>query len=320
MTVVVTGASGFVGSQLVKALRTHLPAERRLLAWDHASMDEGLAVENVEWRTVDLRNADAVTAAIRDSLPTLVFHLAARSSIQQSQGAAKATHDVNVHGTATLANALYAYAPGAVMIFASSGEVYGAAFASGSVLSETSPVYPLNPYARSKLAAEFILQDMLSETCPVIALRLLNHTGPGQDERFVVPSFAAQIARIERGLVPPRLLVGNLAAERDFLDVGDVIDAYLRTLELADSASGFQVYNVASGRPRSIASIVDRFVALSSASFPIEPDPNRMRPLEIASTHCDTSAFTRRTGWQPRRDFDATLADVLNWSRARVSQ
>lgn len=318
MTVLVTGASGFVGSRLIRALRTYLPADMRLSGWDHAPTDEALAVENVEWRTVDLTDAEAVDAVIREAPPSRVFHLAARSSIHQSQTAAKATHDVNVRGTAILANALQAHAPGSVMIFASSGEVYGSAFAAGSALSETSPVLPVNPYARSKLAAEFVLQDTLSETCPVIVLRPLNHTGPGQDERFVVPSFAAQIARIEMGLVPPRLSVGNLAAERDFLDVADVIDAYLATLELAGSASGFQVYNVAAGRPRSIASILDRLVALSSVSFSVETDPARMRPVDIPRTLCDTSAFLAKTGWQPKRDFDATLADVLNWWRGRV--
>jgi GDP-4-dehydro-6-deoxy-D-mannose reductase len=312
MTVLVTGASGFVGRRLVEALRRRLGADERLVGWDHSAD----ASDDIERHAVDLTDAAAVDAAVRLAPPTQIFHLAAISSVGQSQGAARATHEVNVTGTLNLAEALRAHAPGARLVFASSGEVYGSAFSYRAALDETSPARPLNPYARSKLAAEFLLQDRLSDVCPVIALRLLNHIGPGQDERFVVPGFAAQIARIEKGLVPPRLLVGNLAAERDFLDVDDVIDAYLATLGLG--APGLSIYNVASGKPRSIASILDRLVALSTAKFEVEPDPARLRPSEIARTLCDASAFRTLTGWQPKRDIDATLVQILEWWRARV--
>lgn len=314
MTILVTGASGFVGRRLVKALRRRLGPEAQLIGWDHSA--EGS--DGIERHAVDLTNAAAVTAAVRATPPKLIFHLAAISSVGQSQGAARATHEVNVTGTLNLAEALRAHAPGARLVFASSGEVYGAAFSSGAALDETSPARPLNPYARSKLAAEYMLQDRLSDVCPVIALRLLNHIGPGQDERFVVPGFAAQIARIEKGLIPPKLMVGNLAAERDFVDVDDVIDAYLATLTSGDGEPGFTVYNVASGQPRSIRSILDRLIALSTARFDVEPDPARLRPSEIARTLSDASAFRQRTGWQPKRDLDGTLSQILDWWRERI--
>ena len=222
-------------------------------------------------------------------------------------------------GAGSLAKALYTYAPGAAVIFASSGEVYGGAYASGMPLSETAPVRPLNAYSRSKLAAEILLQDTLSESSPVIALRLLNHSGPGQDERFVVPSFAAQIARIEKGLIPPSLAVGNLDVERDFLDVEDVIDAYMKALALADSARGFQIYNIASGRPRSIGSVLDHLISLANVKPSVRRAAELMRPGEISRTLCDVSAFQMLTGWRPLRDFDETTAAILEWWRARVS-
>ncbi|MGE3307708.1 MAG: NAD-dependent epimerase/dehydratase family protein, partial [Rhizobiaceae bacterium] len=261
MTVLVTGASGFVGGRLVRALRQHLPAQTRLIGWDRSPAVD--AAEGVEWRAVDLTDAAAVDAAIADARPAQVFHLAALSSVGQAQGAARATHDVNVGGTFNLAEALRRHSPGTGVIFASSGEIYGGAFAAGAPLAEGASVLPLNSYARSKLAAEFVLHDRLADACPVVALRLLNHTGAGQDERFVVPTFAAQIARIEKGLHPPQVHVGNLAAERDFLDVDDVIDAYVRAFTIIGEAPGFRVFNVASGAPRSIASILDRLVALA---------------------------------------------------------
>jgi GDP-4-dehydro-6-deoxy-D-mannose reductase len=318
MTILVTGASGFVGSRLVERLHRDLGAGARLIGWDRTASPDGHAALGVEWKSVDLTDAAAVDAAIRAAPPTRVFHLAGLSSMKQAEGAAMTTCEVNVSGTEHLAQALGAHAPGAVVIFASTGTVYGSAFAAGEALGETSPVRPLDAYARSKLAAEIVLQDLLSERCPVIALRLLNHSGPGQDERFVVPSFAAQIARIEKGLAEPKLSVGNLDAERDFLDVEDVIDAYMAALAVADGAKGFAVFNIASGRLRSIASILDRLMALSRARPAVERASGRMRAGEITATRCDTSAFAARTGWRPRRDFDDTIAAILDWWRSHI--
>ena len=319
MTVLVTGASGFVGSKLIRRLRRDLDQTTRVVGWDHAPSPQGPADQAVEWRAVDLRDADAVDAAIRADPPERIFHLAGLSSIRQAEGAAGKTYEANVNGTGCLANALHAHAPGAAVIFASSGEVYGGTFASGVALSETAAVQPLNAYSRSKLAAEILLQDTLSESCPVIALRLLNHSGPGQDERFVVPSFAAQIARIEKGMIPAKLTVGNLDVKRDFLDVEDVIDAYLAALTLADSAKGFQIYNIASGRPRSIGSILDRLVSLTPLKFSIERALELTRRREIASASCDASAFRALTGWRPSRDFDETTEAILDWWRTRLN-
>lgn len=319
MNILVTGSSGFVGGRLVRALRTHLPRRSRLVAWGRGASPQEAAFEGVAWREINLTDAGAVAKAVRDAMPDRVYHLAALSSVQLSHSAARETFEVNLGGTQALADALRIHSPGAVFIFASTGEVYGSAFAAGTPVTEETAASPLNPYSRSKLAAEFALQDTLSQDCPVIALRLLSHTGFGQDERFVVPSFAGQIARIERGLVPPRLLVGDLSAERDFLDIDDVVNAYLKVLALADTASGFQRFNVASGKVRSIASILEKLASLSATPFAIEPDPARMRPSSIARTLCDASAFGARTGWRPIRNFDRTLEEVLNGWRAKLA-
>jgi GDP-4-dehydro-6-deoxy-D-mannose reductase len=316
MNVLVTGASGFVGSRLVGTLAAQLSGDDRLVAWEHgAPMADDPRVER---REVDLTDRAMVMAAMRDAQPDRVFHLAAMSSVQVSLEGARRTHDVNVGGTGALADALLELHRPAVVIFASTGEVYGASFLGGEPLTESAPVLPANPYARSKLAAEILLQDRLADVCPVICLRLLNHTGPGQDERFVVPAFAAQIARIESDSRIGSLRIGNLAAERDFLDVGDVIDAYLAALRLADSAAGFSLYNVASGLPRSIRSILDALIAHSGASFEIEIDPHRLRKADIPRTLCDPSRFREATGWQPTRNFDDTLRDVLVWWRRKL--
>ena len=319
MTVLVTGASGFVGSRLTARLRGELGQHRRVIGWDRTPLEDWPVIPGIERWNVDLTDAGAVDAALRAEPPEIVFHLAGITSVRQAEGAARQTYDVNVGGTASLAAALCVHAPGALVIFASSGEVYGGAFASGEPLTETAAVRPLNAYARSKLAAEILLRDRLSETCPVVAMRLLNHSGPGQDERFVIPAFAAQIARIEKGLIPPTIAVGNLDVERDFLDVSDVIDGYMKAFDLAGSAAGFEIYNICSGRPRSIRSVLEQLLSLTTVKPLVEPAPELMRPQEIARTVCDASAFQARTGWQPKRDFSETTTAILDWWRSKIA-
>ena len=318
MRILVTGASGFVGSRLLDRLRREHGAGAELIGWDRTPSPHSGADRSVAWRSVDLTDAAAVDAAIQADRPDRIFHLAGLSSVKQAEGATFKTCEVNIGGTTALARALYEHAPGAALIFASSGAVYGAAFASGEPLAETAPARPLDTYGRSKLAGEIVLQDMLSERCPVIVLRLLNHSGPGQDERFVVPSFAAQIARMEKGLAPPSLSVGNLDVERDFLDLEDVIDAYLDALSMAGDAKGFQIYNIASGRLRTVASVLDRLIGLTSVKPVVESNSGRLRAGEITATRCDISAFQARTGWGPKRDFDDTIAAILDWWRERL--
>ena len=123
---------------------------------------------------------------------------------------------------------------------------------------------------------------------------LLNHTGVGQDERFVLPSFAAQIARIEAGLVPPKLHVRNLGIERDFLDVRDVIDAYLLILAGAQGLPLRAVFNVASGQPRRISDLLNVMVGCTRP-FDVEIDPARFRPAEYLerSAMCNAASTFR---------------------------
>lgn len=317
MSILVIGASGFVGHHLVPALREHVPNSVRLVAAGRGHF--GAPQSGIEHAAVDVTDQDSVDALFERLRPTRVIHLAALSSVQQAHLSTAKAYDVNVGGTLAIASAMRRFVPGAALLFASTGEVYGRTFLSGQALNEDAPVLPANPYARSKLAAEIVLQDRLSDVCPVITLRLLNHTGAGQDERFVAPSFAAQIARIEVGAAAPVVKVGNLSAERDFLDIADVVDAYIHALGLLDRQRGYSLFNIASGEARSIASILEALRRLSRVPFEVETDPARMRPSDIARAICDAAAFRAATGWMPKRPFADTVSSLLDWWRTQAS-
>ena len=312
--ILMTGAAGFVGRWLAPALRVAYPASALAAILRHPSDT------CPGWTPfcVDLVDAKAIAEAVREWRPDLVVHLAAQSSISQAPHLAEETWRINAVGALNLAGAVGRMMPGATVFNVSTGEVYGASFLNGPA-SETTPISPGNIYARSKAAAEAIFEDVLPRESRLISVRPLNHTGAGQDERFVLPSFAAQIARIEAGLVEPKLLVGDIRVERDFLDVRDVVDAYLLILAGAGSLPQRSLFNVASGEPRRIDDLVDLMARASTRPFDVEVDSARFRPAEIPRAVGDASALRQHFGWAPKRSVDELVGGLVRYWRSRIA-
>ncbi len=313
--ILVTGADGFVGGELVPALAARLrPGARLILA---SQRPKPVGHGGHARIAFDLEDDAGVGAAIDAIRPDLVVHLAGQASVGRSAAAAAATWSTNLAGSLVLARAMAGIVPDCAMLFASSVEVYGLTFNHG-IATETSPLRPQSAYARSKAAAEAMLADVLPAAARLIVARPCNHSGPGQDEAYAIPAFAAQIARAEMG-GSATILVGNLDAERDFLDVRDVVAAYVALLERAETLPARSVFNIASGHPIRIAAILDRLRAMGAVETRVELDPQRMRPSEVAVTAVDASAIGVAIGWAPVHPFDGLLARVLAAQRARCA-
>jgi GDP-4-dehydro-6-deoxy-D-mannose reductase len=123
------------------------------------------------------------------------------------------------------------------------------------------------------------------------------------------------VARIEAGLAPPSLRVGNLDARRDISDVRDVVDAYVR---LMASAPAGRPYNICSGRAWRIGDLLEELIARSTARVEIEIDPARLRPDDTPVIQGDASRLRAETGWRPGIPIEQTLADMLDWWRDEV--
>lgn len=149
--------------------------------------------------------------------------------------------------------------------------------------------------------------------------RPFNHTGRGQSEDFVIPAFAMQVARIEAGLAPPTLRVGNLDAERDILDVADVVDAYALALYAADDLEPGDILNIAAGRARRIGDMLTELLKFSRREIAVERDSRRVRRSDLPILVGDSSRLRAKLGWAPRRALHETLLDVLEDCRARLS-
>ena len=309
--ILLTGASGFVGQRIAPRLAAAAPPGARLVA-----LCRGMAPDGWTAATADIADADAIADLIAHERPRVVVHLAAQSSIGAAVGAGAATWQVNALGAFALARACALHAPEAVVLFASSGEVYGDSFLAGPV-DEDAPPRPKNSYARSKVAAEGMFADILAPTNRLLIARAFNHTGAGQDTRFVLPSFAQQIAAIEAGNQPPVMQVGNLDAARDFLDVEDVCDAYLALLANTDRLPAQAIFNVASGRAYRIGDLLLRLRDLSGTRFEITIDPTRLRPSEIPTAVGRNDRLAEATGWAAKRSIDALLSELLGAARRR---
>jgi GDP-4-dehydro-6-deoxy-D-mannose reductase len=287
----VTGASGFVGNHLVAALR-----------------DDGA---DVFTPTIDLADVQTLRDALDSARPTHVFHLAAQTFVPDSVTSPDATYRTNVIGTAFVAQAIREYAKmhGVMprLLFTSSAEVYGARAPRDFPLQESLDVRPANPYAASKAAAEAILSgEGRSLELDVVIARAFNHIGPGQSDRFVVPAFATQLARIARG-APPVLLVGNLEAARDILDVRDVARAYVA---LARDGERGEIYNVCSGNAIAIRDVLRELVTIAHVPVEIREDPARLRPSDVPLFVGSAQKLRERTGWTPRIALQRSLRDV----------
>ena len=306
LRILVTGAGGFVASHLLPRLAAAFPAAELVLMGGQGAR-------------VDLADGAAVAAYVAAVAPDACVHLAAVSGVPAATGDPELAWRVNVLGTLALARALQKARSDAVLLFASSAEVYGRSFAAGVALDETAAAAPMNTYAATKAAADLALGAMAASGLRVVRMRPFNHTGPGQSADFVVPAFARQVARIEAGLQAPVLKVGALDPRRDFLDVRDVCAAYVACLARAEALAPGTILNIASGTARRVGDILDGLLRLAGVSAEIGTGAALLRRAEVPTASGDAGAARVALGWAPSIAWEQTLADVLADWRGRVA-
>ena len=306
---IVTGATGFVGSHVLDRLADRAP----LVAWYRQGGTRPDPARHLDWRPVDLTDGESVARALDEVEPAQIFHLAGAPNIATSWRSALSHLKINALGTHYLLDAVRRSGLPCRVLVVSSGQIYQP---SDEPLDEDAPLVPPSPYGFSKLAADLLALDAArQEGLDVVVARPFNHAGPRQAPEFAVSSFARQIARIEAGLVPPELAVGNLNARRDITDVRDVADAYVR---LMDNGVAGRAYNICSGRAWRMRDLLDELLHQSPVRIDVRLDTDRLRPHDVPIVQGDATRMRAELGWIPTIGVEQTLADTLEWWRQRV--
>lgn len=308
-TNLITGATGFAGCYLTQALLRHGEAVvglSRSARWPDA------------WRALDGR-AELAACDVADGLalarllervrPTHVYHLAGYTHVGRSFKESDAAWEGNLTLTRRLCEALRAWGGKARLLWVGSGLVYGQPADPSRPVDEEVPLRPDTPYAASKAAADLAaFMYTRSDGLDIVRARPFNHTGPHQSAEFAIPSFARQLIAIERGESPPVLEVGDLRTHRDLTDVRDAVAAYRLLMEKGRTG---EAYNIGSGVSTSMATVLDRLVALTGLRVEVRTRADLMRPAEQAIVQVDAGKLRRETGWQPAYTLEQTLKDTL---------
>lgn len=311
--VLITGASGFTGNWLGRACAE---AGDEVIGVARTAGDT--PPDSYELVALDLCDAGAVRQLLRRRAPEVVYHLAALSSVGESWERPAETLRENIESAVNVLEALRAEAPDARTVWVSSCEVYGSPTA--VPIPEDAPLAPANPYAVSKLAGDQLAAVYAdAHGLELVRARPFNHTGPGQQSRFIASSLARQIAEGQLdGEDPIELVTGNPDTRRDFTDVRDVVHAY-RLLASTDGLRG-EVFNVCSGKSISAAGQVELLASL------VEPtrvehtvDPSRVRAHEVRELRGDPTRLHEATGWEREIPFRQTLAEIVEWWRRELA-
>lgn len=312
-TVLITGYCGFVGAHLASHLleQGYRVYGTHFAASPPASEEHKARSRHVTAVECDVTKRGDVRRVLRHVRPDFVYHLAAQSHVPTAWKRPEATFKINVVGTLNLLRTIHELGLQPRILSVCSAQEYGDVRGEQFSLDETTPLRPMNPYATSKVAQDFLSYQYAQEPgLDIVRVRPFNHTGPGQNTAFVCSRLAWQVARIVLEMQEPVLKVGNLKPRRDFLDVRDVVRAY--HLALQKGRQG-EVYNIASGKARSIQSILRTLIRYGRRKVRIERDDSLYRPVDIMEIRGNASKFKRATGWRPLISFEKTLHDILDY-------
>lgn len=328
MRVLITGITGFVGSHLADyILENHPEVEIHGLKRWRSPMDNIRHCEtHLNLFDGDLCDLSSMLKMIGEIAPDWIFHLAAQSYVPFSLVAPNITLVTNIIGTANLLEAVRICKRELGMAMAmprihvcSSPEIYGQPDENDMPIDESCPLKAMSPYAVGKIG-EDALAYMYYRVygLDIVRSRAFTHTGPRRGEVFVVSDFAKQIAKIEKGLQQPIILVGNLNSVRTFCDVRDIVRAYWLLLEKGKLG---EVYNIAGNQAMTVKEMLNRLIEISglkAKQLEIKVGEEKLRPADVTVQIADDDKFRRLTGWEPQIPFSKTLEDTLNYWREKL--
>lgn len=312
----ITGVSGFVGCHLLRYFDTTATDMTEILGLDNRPETATFSSQRFSYRfaQIDLTRWEEFAKAAMEFEPDWLIHLAAESSVAASlcdpERCVKNNGDINSNILRFLKLGSCRGCSPCRMLAVGSSEVYGYRENRREPLEESHPTQPQNPYALSRFYQEnWIQSHVQNDHLNIVSTRSFNHTGPGQTDRFVIPSFVRQLLDAKRrGQQTVNLKTGDIHLVRDFSDVRDVVRAYHLLLEHGQSG---EVYNVCSGKGIALSEVIEILAKILNLTVTVEIDRMLVRSGEPPIVVGSNEKIFRATGWVPQIPLEQTLRDMI---------
>lgn len=311
MKLLVTGASGFTGTALIRSLFPD--NDIQITGITRGTQSRMFPEAGVTWITADILDRDHLCEIVSFAQPDAVIHLAGLNN-----GTPSDLFTTNICGTQNILEAVMAANPACHILVTSSSAVYG--YQGTAPITEENQVQPQNEYGAAKAGME-ILAEMhhRAKGCRVAIARPFNLVGPGQAEAFLCGKIVRQVREMEQGK-RDALELFETQSSRDFIDVRDIVRAYRALImhpRFEKECAG-RTFNIGSGRTCAIAEVIVTLEKITGRELPIRL-PVTPPHISIPSQQSDNSRITRLTGWTPRISMEQTLRDMLASEKGKKS-
>lgn len=327
MKIFVTGGAGFIGSHTCVEL---LNSKHEVLVFDNLSNGSEIALKRVEIITQktlqfvngDIRNSNTLINIMKNFKPDAVLHFAGLKSVSESVADPVKYYDINVRGTVELLAAMKV-SDCSKIIFSSSATVYGNA--SYLPFDELHRLNPTNPYGRTKLMIEKILEDWVHSSYKnhAVCLRYFNPIGAhvsgfiGEDPANTPNNLMPYISQVVAGQREYLSIFGDDyptrdgTGERDYIHVCDLALGHLRAVEKICELDRFQVLNLGTGIGTTVQELVDVFQMVSGITIPIKIAPRR--PGDVAQSWADPSSANTMLDIKFVKTIQEMCTDTWRW-------
>lgn len=319
MKILITGGAGYVGSA---CLRYVAEQGHEVMAYDNLVMGHGDAVDGHPLVVGDIADTDLLTRTLREFGADAVMHFAAATYVGESVENPEYHYRNNVGGTLSLLNAMRA-TDVSRMLFSSTCATYG--MTQSDTMSEATPQDPFSPYARTKLAVEWMIRDFAQAYgMGFTLLRYFNASGADADGRH------GEDHRPENHLIPLVLEVPlgkrdeikifgddyptpDGTCIRDYVHTRDLASAHLLAIEATQEGTD-EVFNIGTGNGQSVMEIIDACEAVTGQSIP--RTVVERRPGDPPRLVAEASKLKTKLGWEPAyTDIEKTIATAWEWHR-----
>lgn len=306
--VLVTGADGFIGSNLTEMLISKGYEVKALSQYNSFNswgwLEDINCKDKIEVVTGDVRDPHYCKHITQDV--DIIFHLAALIAIPYSYVAPDSYVDTNIKGTLNICQAAKENNVKRV-IHTSTSEVYGTA--QYIPIDEKHPVQPQSPYSATKISADAMAMSFYNAfDLPLTIARPFNTYGPRQSARAVIPTIIIQIANGMK-----KIKLGDVTPTRDFSYVEDTCRAFIALAE-SDAAIG-QTANIGSNFEISVGDTLNLIKELMGSDVEFVVDEQRIRPekSEVFRLWCDNTKIEKLTGFKPQVDIREGLQRTIDW-------